>query len=74
MKSCQSRYTPGLRGALGIIAVGIVAGCSGRDSRNEHTTVPVEIVTAPDFTEFARRAMAQDYDIAITTGHQARLL
>ena len=35
---------------------------------------PVEIVTAPDFTEFARRAMAQQYDIAITTGHQARLL
>ncbi len=35
---------------------------------------PVEIVTAPDFTEFARRAVAQDYDIAITTGHQARLL
>ena len=35
---------------------------------------PVEIVTAPDFTEFARRAMAQEYDIAITTGHQARLL
>lgn len=35
---------------------------------------PVEIVTAPDFTEFARRALAQQYDIAITTGHQARLL
>jgi len=35
---------------------------------------PVEIVTAPDFTEFARRGMAQAYDIAITTGHQARLL
>lgn len=35
---------------------------------------PVEIVTAPDFTEFARRAVAQQYDIAITTGHQARLL
>ncbi|MEI8028483.1 MAG: PhnD/SsuA/transferrin family substrate-binding protein [Comamonadaceae bacterium] len=35
---------------------------------------PVEIVTAPDFTEFARRAIAQNYDIAITTGHQARLL
>jgi phosphonate transport system substrate-binding protein len=35
---------------------------------------PVEIVTAPDFTEFARRGMAQEYDIAITTGHQARLL
>jgi phosphonate transport system substrate-binding protein len=35
---------------------------------------PVEIVTAPDFTEFARRGMAQQYDIAITTGHQARLL
>lgn len=35
---------------------------------------PVEIATAPDFTEFARRAMTQQYDIAITTGHQARLL
>jgi phosphonate transport system substrate-binding protein len=35
--------------------------------------MPVEIVTAPDFTEFAKRAMAQQYDIAITTGHQARL-
>jgi phosphonate transport system substrate-binding protein len=35
---------------------------------------PVEIVTAPDFTEFARRALAQQYDIAITTGHQARML
>ncbi|MCX8017109.1 MAG: phosphate/phosphite/phosphonate ABC transporter substrate-binding protein [Rhodocyclaceae bacterium] len=35
---------------------------------------PVEIVTAPDFTEFARRALAQHYDLAITTGHQARLL
>ncbi len=35
---------------------------------------PVEIVTAPDFTEFARRAMAQEYDLAVTTGHQAELL
>lgn len=35
---------------------------------------PVEIRTAPDFTEFARRALAKDYDVVITTGHQARLL
>lgn len=35
---------------------------------------PVEIVTAPDFTEFARRAVAQEYDLAVTTGHQAELL
>lgn len=35
---------------------------------------PVEIVTAGDFTEFARRATQQQYDLAITTGHQARLL
>ena len=34
-------------------------------------TVIVE--TAPDFTEFGRRALNQEYDIAITTGHQARL-
>lgn len=35
---------------------------------------PVEIVTAPDFTVFARRALDQDYDLAITTGHQAQML
>ncbi len=35
--------------------------------------VPVEVVTAPDFTEFARRLLHQDYDIVVTTGHQARL-
>ena len=35
--------------------------------------MPVEIVTAPDFTEYARRMLRQEYDVAITTGHQARL-
>lgn len=35
--------------------------------------VTVDVQTAPDFTEFARRALKQDYDLAITTGHQARL-
>jgi len=33
----------------------------------------VEVVTAPDFTEFARRTLKQDYDLVVTTGHQARL-
>jgi len=37
-----------------------------------HTVV--EVVTAPDFNDFARRALAGEYDLAITTGHQARLL
>lgn len=36
--------------------------------------LPVEVQTAPDFTEFARRALNQEYDLAVTTGHQARLL
>jgi len=36
--------------------------------------MPVEVQTAPDFTEFARRALHQDYDLVVTTGHQARLL
>ena len=36
--------------------------------------MPVEVLTAPDFTEFAKRGLAQEYDLAITTGHQARLL
>lgn len=35
---------------------------------------PVEIVTASDFTEFARRGLQQQYDLAVTTGHQANLL
>lgn len=34
---------------------------------------PVEIQTAPDFNEFARRALNQEYDLAITTGHLAQL-
>jgi phosphonate transport system substrate-binding protein len=34
---------------------------------------PVEIVTAGDFNEFARRGLDQSYDLAITTGHQAQL-
>ena len=34
---------------------------------------PVTIVTAADFTEFARRGLQQEYDLAVTTGHQARL-
>ncbi len=34
---------------------------------------PVAIVTAPDFDMFARRGLAQEYDLAVTTGHQARL-
>ena len=35
--------------------------------------MPVEIATATDFDAFARRGLAKEFDIAITTGHQARL-
>ena len=35
--------------------------------------MPVEIVTAPDFDAFARRGVALEFDMAVTTGHQARL-
>jgi phosphonate transport system substrate-binding protein len=34
---------------------------------------PVEVVTAPNFTDFAKRMLQQEYDLAVTTGHQARL-
>ncbi len=34
----------------------------------------VEIVTAPNFDIFAQRGLSQEFDIAVTTGHQARLL
>jgi phosphonate transport system substrate-binding protein len=36
--------------------------------------MPVEVATAPDFDAFARRGLAQELDLAITTGQQARLL
>jgi phosphonate transport system substrate-binding protein len=45
-----------------------------RQSLEKALDRPVEVVTATDFTEFARRALAQQYDLVITTGHQARLL
>lgn len=35
--------------------------------------MPVEIVTAPDFDTFAKRGLANEFDLAVTTGHQARL-
>lgn len=35
--------------------------------------VPVEVLTAADFTEFAKRMLRQEYDMVVTTGHQARL-
>jgi phosphonate transport system substrate-binding protein len=34
---------------------------------------PVAVETAPDFSEFGRRALRQDYDMAVTTSHQARI-
>ena len=36
--------------------------------------VTVDIVTSPDFNQFAHRGLSQAYDIAVTTGQQARLL
>lgn len=36
--------------------------------------MPVAVVTAPDFTEFAKSGLRGEYDLAITTSHQARLL
>jgi phosphonate transport system substrate-binding protein len=44
-----------------------------RQSMEKSLGMPVEIVTAPDFDTFARRGIAQEFDIAVTTGHQARL-
>ncbi len=34
----------------------------------------VEVVTAPNFDIFAQRGLSQEFDVAVTTGHQARLL
>ena len=45
-----------------------------RISLEKSLGMPVEIVTAPDFDTFARRGIAKEFDLAVTTGHQARLL
>ena len=44
-----------------------------RQHLEKSLNMTVEIVTAPDFDTFARRGLAQEFDLAITTGHQARL-
>jgi phosphonate transport system substrate-binding protein len=44
-----------------------------RQKLEKELGMAVEVVTAADFTEFAKRMLQQDYDIAVTTGHQARL-
>lgn len=36
--------------------------------------IPVELVTAPDFDLFLQRGLDREFDLAVTTGHQARLL
>ena len=36
--------------------------------------LPVKVTTAPDFDMFARRGLDQEFDLAVTTGQQARLL
>jgi len=45
-----------------------------REALQQALGMPVEIATASDFTDFARKALAFDYDIAVTTAHQAALL
>ena len=45
-----------------------------REYLAEYLNKPVIIQSAPDFDQFMRRALSQDYDLVITTGHQARLL
>ncbi|QWV92115.1 phosphate/phosphite/phosphonate ABC transporter substrate-binding protein [Geomonas oryzisoli] len=75
---------PGIASAQGSFVIGVAPHTSARVILEmyqplrlylgKRLNMPVEIVTAPDFDEFARRALAQKYDLAITTGHQARLL
>lgn len=45
-----------------------------RSAMEKRLGMPVEVATAPDFDTFARRGLAQELDLAITTGQQARLL
>ncbi|QWV96122.1 phosphate/phosphite/phosphonate ABC transporter substrate-binding protein [Geomonas nitrogeniifigens] len=75
---------PGVASAQGTFVIGVAPHTSARVILEMYQplrlylgkslNMPVEVVTAPDFDEFARRALAQKYDLAITTGHQARLL
>lgn len=45
-----------------------------RNHLEKFLNMDVEVETAPGFGSFAKRALAGAYDLAVTTGHQARLL
>jgi len=74
----------GARAAEEIFRIGIAPHTSPRVIVEQYQPVraaieqavggPAEVITAPDFTEFARRALAGQYDLVITTAHQAELL
>ncbi|MEI6208897.1 MAG: phosphate/phosphite/phosphonate ABC transporter substrate-binding protein [Desulfuromonadales bacterium] len=75
--------TVGMAGAKDSFVIGVAPHTSARvilemyQPLRQHMEkalgMPVEILTAPDFDTFARRGLANEFDIAVTTGHQARL-
>jgi phosphonate transport system substrate-binding protein len=75
--------TPAMAGAEGSFVIGVAPHTSARvilemyqplrQYMEKALDMSVEIVTAPDFDTFARRGLANEFDIAVTTGHQARL-
>lgn len=76
--------TTGLASAADVFIIGVAPHTSPRVILEMYAPLrlhmeqalgmPVEIVTAPNFDIFAQRGLAQEFDIAVTTGHQARLL
>jgi len=82
--TCAGTAAAGARAGEAPLRIGVAPHTSARiilemyqplrEELQSDLGIPVEIITAPDFTEYVRRALAQEYDIAITTGHQARLL
>jgi phosphonate transport system substrate-binding protein len=75
--------TAGIAGAKDSFIIGVAPHTSARvilemyqplrQYMEKALGVPVEIVTAPDFDTFAKRGLANEFDMAVTTGHQARL-
>jgi len=75
--------TAGMASAEGSFVIGVAPHSSARvildmyqplrQYLEKALDMPVEIVTATDFDTFARRGLDQEFDLAVTTGHQARL-
>lgn len=85
LKACGMLALPGtLLANAGPFRIGVAPHTSARVIIEQYQPLrrhlerqlgrPALVVTAPDFNDFIRRALRNEFDLVVTTGHQARLL